>query len=198
MTANALDDAGEIVGAAAFANRPFDAYLWRNGRATDLGVLAGDCISQAFAINSKGQIVGNSLSCDGSTLRLFLWEKGSMVDLNTLIPSNSGLQLVETFAINDRGEIAGNGVPRGCIGGLFGTCQHGFVLIPCGEGDEGCEDNAENATTLTPDSAAPASQRPSSATPAKPGFGVREMLDRLRARRFPGLRTLGPGTGPTN
>ena len=189
ITANALDDAGEIEGAAAFANRPFDAYLWRNGRATDLGVLAGDCISQASAINSKGQIVGNSLSCDGSTLRSFLWEKGSMVDLNTLIPPNSGLLLVETFAINDRGEIAGNGVPPGCIGGPFGTCQHGFVLIPCGEGDqgeEGCEDNAGNATAVTLGSAAPVSQRPSSATPANPALsdGPVGMFDRLRVPPF--------------
>lgn len=130
ITANALDDDGEIVGGGAFANRPFDAYLWRNGIATDLGVVVGDCISQAMAINSKGQIVGNSLSCDGSTLRSFLWEKGSMVDLNTLIPPNPGLRLVEPLAINDRGEIAGDGVPPGCSGPPFGTCQHAFVLIP--------------------------------------------------------------------
>lgn len=51
-----------------------------------------------------------------------------MVDLNTLIPPDSGLRLVETHAINDRGEIAGNGVPPGCV--ALGTCQHAFVLIP--------------------------------------------------------------------
>jgi len=60
------------VGDGTFANRPFDAYLRRNGRATDLGVVVGDCISEATAISSRGQVVGNSLSCDGRTLRPFL------------------------------------------------------------------------------------------------------------------------------
>ena len=85
--------------------------------ATDLGALDGDCFSEAVAINSAGQIVGYSVSCDFSKQRSFLWENGSMVDLNTLIPPNSDLQLVETIAINDRGEIAGDGVPSGCVGG---------------------------------------------------------------------------------
>jgi probable HAF family extracellular repeat protein len=182
ITANALDDAGEIVGAGAFANHPFDAYLWRNGVATDLGAVAGDCISQATAMNSKGQIVGGSLSCDFSTLRSFLWEKGSMVDLNTLIPPNSGLQLVETFAINDRGEIAGNGVPPGCIGGLFGTCQHGYVLIPVDE------DDTDSSTAVTESDHAPVNEPPSN-TIQSPAAAL-EAMARLHTRMA--RRSAGP------
>ena len=117
LTANQLNERGEFVGAAAFPNRPFNhAYLWSNGVATDLGVLNGDCSSEAVALNSSDQVVGYSVACDGRSQRSFLWENGSMVDLNTLIPPNSSLQLVETITINDQGEIAGDGDPAGCGG----------------------------------------------------------------------------------
>jgi probable HAF family extracellular repeat protein len=104
ITANAINDAGEIVGGGAFSSRVFDAYVWRDGAATDVGTLSGDCFSEAIAINSGRQVVGNSVSCDGSKQRAFLWRNGSIVDLNTLIPPNSNLQLVATLAINDGGE----------------------------------------------------------------------------------------------
>lgn len=90
-----INDATEIVGAAAFPNALFDAFLWRKGVAIDLGHLS-DCASLAFAINSQGQVVGGTFSCvDGSHSRAFLWENGSIVDLNTLIPESSPLQLTE-------------------------------------------------------------------------------------------------------
>jgi probable HAF family extracellular repeat protein len=138
ITVNQLNENGEIVGGAAFPNRPFDAYLWRNGVAIDLGTLNGDCFSEAVAVNSRGQVVGYSQACDFSSQRSFLWENGSMVDLNTLIPPNSGLELVETIAINDQGEIAGDGVPPGCVVS-DALCGHAYVLIPDGECDHNCE-----------------------------------------------------------
>jgi probable HAF family extracellular repeat protein len=86
-------------------NGASDAYLWKDGVAIDLGTVAGDCFSEAFAINSSDQVVGFSFSCTLGTTRSFLWEHGSMVDLNTLIPPNSDLLLQETIAISNRGEI---------------------------------------------------------------------------------------------
>jgi probable HAF family extracellular repeat protein len=138
ITANQINESGEIVGAAAFPNRPFDAYLWKNGVATDLGTLNGDCFSEAVALNSGGQVVGSSIACDFSSSRSFLWENGSMVDLNTLIPPNSGLELVETIAINDHGEIAGDADHPGC-GISDALCGHAYVLIPNGDCDSDCE-----------------------------------------------------------
>jgi probable HAF family extracellular repeat protein len=142
----AINDAGEIVGAAAFPNAPFDAFLWRKGVATDLGHL-DDCSSLAFGINSHGQVVGGTFSCaDGTHSRAFLWENGTMVDLDTLVPAGSPLQLVEAWAINNRGEIAGNGVPPGVARKDFNTLGHAFLLIPCDEnqGDSECEDERPN------------------------------------------------------
>jgi probable HAF family extracellular repeat protein len=188
ITANALNDAGEIVGFAAFPNGAFDAYLWKGGVATDLGTLAGDCFSEAVAINSKGQVVGYSFSCASMIQRSFLWENGSMVDLNTLIPPNSNLQLVETLAINDRGGIAGDGLPPGCLKG-DGQCGHAYVLIPCERGHsdaEGCEDEGEDTAVATQRSSAPVT-RPADATQ---GALTPEILAALRvrfARRYRGF-----------
>jgi probable HAF family extracellular repeat protein len=139
LTVLAISDAGEIVGGATFPSGAFDAFVWRNRVATDLGNL-GDAASVAFAINSHGQVVGSTFLFDGSHSRAFLWQNSSTVDLNTLIPAGSSLHLSWAMAINDRGEIAGEGVPRGCALQDLGTCGHAFVLIPCDENHPGIED----------------------------------------------------------
>ena len=56
-------------------------------------------------INSKGQIVGQSFSCDTGTARAVLWEEGAIIDLNTLVPANTNLSLADAFNINEREEI---------------------------------------------------------------------------------------------
>jgi probable HAF family extracellular repeat protein len=142
LTANAINDAGEIIGAAAFPAQSSDAYLWRHGVATDLGHLKGDCFSEGWAMNSAGQIVGTSSSCDRTNGRAALWENGSVVDLNNLIPPGSDLQLLISYAINDRGEIGGAGLPSECSPQIDELCARAFVLIPCDEdhpGVEGCD-----------------------------------------------------------
>ncbi len=87
------------------------AVLWKNGEVTDLGTLHGDRFSNAYAINSQGQVVGESCpqSCENHLHdRAVLWENGSIFELNSLITNrHSGLKLTIAFAINDRGEIAG-------------------------------------------------------------------------------------------
>jgi probable HAF family extracellular repeat protein len=103
LTANAINDAGEIVGTAAFPNQILaHAYLWKNDVAMDLGTLKDDCFSEAFAVKSAGQVVGQFFNCDTQIERTFLWDEGAMLDLNAFVPPGSELQLVEAIAINDR------------------------------------------------------------------------------------------------
>jgi probable HAF family extracellular repeat protein len=182
-----INDLGEIVGAASFPGNPFDAYIWRNGVATDLGHLS-DCSSLAFAINSQGQVVGGTFSsCEGGThSRAFLWEHGQMTDLNSVVPADSPLQLVEAEAINDRGEIAGNGVPKGVAPGDVNSLGHVFLLIPCDENHpsiEGCDyDLVEECATATVTSSTPFAQT-SATTNAKlpdvPGPTMRSLHRRI-------------------
>ena len=163
LSANVINDAGAIAGAAAFPNQPFDAALWNNGVVTDLGTLVGDCNSEAWSISASGQVGGVSVSCDGNAWRAFLWENGSMVDLNALVSSASHLQLIYAVGINDRGEIAGTGVLPG-VSTATGqdTMAHVFVLIPCDENHpdiEGCDYgmvDPNSATRIRPPQITPA------------------------------------------
>jgi hypothetical protein len=59
-----------------------------------------------------------------------------MVNLNTLVPPGSSLEMVVAFNINDRGEISGIGFRPSAVG------LHAVLLIPCDEdhpGVEGCD-----------------------------------------------------------
>jgi len=62
-----------------------------------------------------------------------------LIDLNSLIPPDSPLELVAANDINDRQEIAGEGVPQGVEPSNVFTQGHAFLLIPvCADGTEGC------------------------------------------------------------
>jgi probable HAF family extracellular repeat protein len=152
-SANSINDLGAVVGNAANqGNQAVLAFLWKDGVISNLGTLAGNACSIADAINSAGQIVGGSgfydadffPACTDLVERAFLWEKGTMVDLNAFVPPGSDLTLNEAVFINDRGEISGFGtLPNGDT--------HAFLLIPCGgDGTHGCQDDAVGASVAAP------------------------------------------------
>jgi probable HAF family extracellular repeat protein len=112
-TPAAINQLGQVVG---FSDLPgdgpdapnFHAFFWsRKTGIADLGTLPGDSISLAYAINERGQIVGQSIGGGGS--RAFIYEDGAMQDLNALVPAGSPL-LVYANDVNDRGEIVGQAV----------------------------------------------------------------------------------------
>lgn len=72
--ADALSDSGEVVGTSSTrGDQAFFAVLWKDGVITNLGNLPGDCGSSAYAINSQGQITGDSFNCVTGAARPFLW-----------------------------------------------------------------------------------------------------------------------------
>ena len=82
------------------------AFYWPYGaaQAVDLGTLGDDAVSEAFAINSHGQVVG--ISFGGSNgARAFLYEDGTLMDLNDLVDSDD--VLLSAQDINDAGQITG-------------------------------------------------------------------------------------------
>jgi probable HAF family extracellular repeat protein len=132
-----VNEAGEVVGEADLpGSQTHDAFLWKRGVKTDLGNLGRT--SFAYAINEREQVVGASRIDDvAGNVRAFLWENGGpIVDLNDLIPSDSGFTLVFAENTNARGEIAGTGVPAGCQPQDVETCGHAFLLVPDGDCDE--------------------------------------------------------------
>ncbi len=108
----AINNRGQVVGHSELLNdTTFHGFLWtRETGMRDLGTLTGDYASVALNINDGGEVVGASLSATFSS-RAFLWKKGRMTDLNTLVVANpSRLNLLQASAINSRGEIVGLGV----------------------------------------------------------------------------------------
>jgi probable HAF family extracellular repeat protein len=144
-----MNDDGVIVGSADLpAPDIHDAVRWKHGQILDLGTVDGDACSRGRAINSRGQIVGGSSDCH-NFLHAFVWEEGGpMLDLNTLIPAGSGLQLTNAFNINDRGEILAKSVPIGTTPVDDEDLGHVVLLVPCEEGDD-CESEDSNTVSST-------------------------------------------------
>jgi len=119
---NALDinDRGEFVGWGSWGPGLEGAFLYREGDLTVLGDLSDSGQTTPHAINESSQIVGQSGI--GYVERpwgyshishAFLYDNGVMTDLNTLIPENSGWELMYATDINNRGQIVGYGVREG-------------------------------------------------------------------------------------
>jgi probable HAF family extracellular repeat protein len=166
----AINDGGDVVGWAMDQNEQVRAFLWRNGVKTNLGTLSPLPYSNAQWINSKGQVVGFAADANFITRVAFLWENGGpMVDLNSLVPPGSELQLTNALNINDRGEIAGTGLlPDGDF--------RNFLVIPCDENHpsvEGCDYNLVDATTAA--SPSPLVSDAARRTPLQ--FGTRQVYE---------------------
>jgi probable HAF family extracellular repeat protein len=106
-----INDTGQVVGASG----PH-AFLWdaTNGM-QDLGTLPGDSSSVARSINDSGQVVGESCKDPGpgrpADCHAFLWQNGTLSDLNDLIPPGSRSPLGIATAINNAGQIVAIGGP---------------------------------------------------------------------------------------
>ncbi len=92
-------------------NAQFGGFIYRNGVVTDLGTLGGDYCSPS-AINNLGQVVGDSAIPSGDS-HAFIWQNGTIADLNSNLPANSGWELFTALFINDSGRIVGTGALNG-------------------------------------------------------------------------------------
>jgi probable HAF family extracellular repeat protein len=110
-----VNDAGQIVGQSytsgssvptAFCNTEFPqtlhGFFWENGSMTDIGTLGGSC-AFTYAMNNRGQVVGQSSVTGDVASHPFLWDRGSITDLGTL----GGSYGYATW-INDAGIVVGN------------------------------------------------------------------------------------------
>jgi len=113
----AINTGGQITGYSSLAysgSGPLlqHAFLYSNGKMTDLGTLAGGTFSAGYGINVRGTIVGTSNLSGTSTPHGFLYSAGLMTDLNSLVegdPAAVGVTLEIGQAINDYGWIVANG-----------------------------------------------------------------------------------------
>lgn len=152
-----INEGGEAIGVSTpLGDNAVLGFLWKNGVMTSIGTVDGDLCSFPRYINSHDQIVGLSNNCDGSFRHAFLWENsGPAIDLNTLIPPNSGVQLGDAYNVNERGEIT-------ALGMLPDDDQHAVLLVPCDNqhaGFENCDYGLVDSNVRVKDALTSNSQR---------------------------------------
>lgn len=124
--ARAVNDFGQVVGETSTPAGGMEAFLWSAGSSQTLGTLPTGRTSQAYSINNIGEIVGtadivSSITYETNPItghvnittnyhdHAFLYTHGSMIDLNTLISTNSAWELNYAYGINNSDQIVGWG-----------------------------------------------------------------------------------------
>lgn len=124
--ARRINDFGQVVGETLTPTGTREAFLWNNGTSENLGILAPGRSSDAFSINNEGNVVGTAEVISSITFETnpithvitiitnyhnhaFLYSNGSMLDLNSVISTNSGWELYYAFGINNSDQILGWG-----------------------------------------------------------------------------------------
>jgi probable HAF family extracellular repeat protein len=123
-----LNNRGEVVGEAVNGSS-INGFIYFKGAVTNIGTLDGGRNSFAYSINTVGQVVGvadvpfeddcydfdtqQTVRCTNYAFQGFLYERGVMLDLRSLVGSNSGWDALWPFDINDRGQIVGYGLRAG-------------------------------------------------------------------------------------
>jgi probable HAF family extracellular repeat protein len=114
-----INEGGQVVGCATTNSIPpnptQDAFLWENGKMTDLGTFGGT-YACAFVVNNHGQAMGAATLPGDQATHAFLWELGTLTDLG-----NFGGTTVEPFWLNNIGEVVGGAEYPG------DATRHGFL-----------------------------------------------------------------------
>jgi probable HAF family extracellular repeat protein len=143
-----INEAGDAAGYATFpGDFVVHATLWKEGKIVDLGATADLPCSYANGINNLGQVLGALQHCPDviAGREALLWEKGDLVNLNTLIPLGSEIVLIQAITANDRGEIVAEGR-------LLNGDLRAVLLVPCDENHlnvAGCDYRLVDATPAT-------------------------------------------------
>lgn len=121
-----LNSSDEVVGYSSVKKTgAFHGFVWKKGVMKDIGALPPSYPnSVAQAINEKGCVVGDAFTAAlykpifeggslGPTSHPILYSDGVLIDVNTLIPTDSGWELRTANDINDECQIVGAGYYKG-------------------------------------------------------------------------------------
>lgn len=139
-----INENGQVVGdhqlpALEYQTGQVCAFLWENGVMHDL-LIEGIDTSYAYAINDRGQVIGNALGSGASSFRGVMWEGESFYDLNDLI-AESGWLIDNPRDINNSGQIVGSAYHDGAY--------HAFLMTPVAEPSSVCALLAGLASALS-------------------------------------------------
>ena len=135
-----------VVGSGAIPMKGFPfgvsrAFLWENRKFTMLGTLPGHMHSGAGDVSDARIVVGKSSNVDGNPniSHGFVWQDGTMHNLNDLIPPELELLIQSATAIGNAGRIVANGhdangdvvafllTPIEPVGDLDADCEVGIL-----------------------------------------------------------------------
>lgn len=106
-----INNRGQVVGWSQTARGNVDAFLYEDSRMRVLPGLGGS-FSRANFINDQGIAVGVATRPD-NLHRAVMWADGRVVDLNSLLPPNSGWALWGAVSINESLKVIGYGAKEG-------------------------------------------------------------------------------------
>jgi probable HAF family extracellular repeat protein len=112
-----INSAGNVVGDTSIVPGHPTAFVYLDGRM----LILGDAVfTQTVLHDINNQNLAVGIAFLEGILRPVLWSEAQLggpnaglVDLNTLLPQNSGWTLIGASAINDRGQITGSGLFNG-------------------------------------------------------------------------------------
>jgi probable HAF family extracellular repeat protein len=114
-SAFAIDSTGKLIAGAIYIAATSHAALHKNGIWVDLGAFPGALGTSARGVNSSAQVVGTAVFPVKSYHPFkpgkhvgFIYSNHTLVDLNTLIPTNSGFTITDALGTNDPGQILCN------------------------------------------------------------------------------------------
>ncbi|MDQ2946264.1 MAG: HAF repeat-containing protein, partial [Acidobacteriota bacterium] len=97
-SAMSINASGQVAGGNG------DAFVYDNGKFTDLGTLPGGNWSAAYGINDNGMVAGYGATTNG--FRAFTWTAGSGLSILGTLGGNSSYAM----GINNQGQVAGNSI----------------------------------------------------------------------------------------
>jgi probable HAF family extracellular repeat protein len=124
--ATSINNRGEVAGTSLSAkDGVVHAFLWtKETGMQDYGAFPGAFLTVppcCNTLNDRGEMAGFAIDPNGNS-RALVWVNKVPVDLNTLIPQNSGWYLQAAESVNDDGQIAGYGLIDGNV--------HAFLAMP--------------------------------------------------------------------
>ena len=130
-----INDLGQVVGYVRTASDEYHAFI--QDRNAGMRLLSGEGESRALAVNRHGHAVGAQGTLIGLEGTAYLWKNEERIDLNEVIPSDSGWELRDARGITDRGLICGTGLINGQL--------HAFLLEPIGSTEADVKANGSDS-----------------------------------------------------
>lgn len=122
--ATAINDSGIVAGwGMTNAISGTTAVFRWDGQMHALGCPPGTVSCQAFAINARGDIVGDAIVSVGGDRIAFIWRDGAFHRLDDLAQNASSWRFERALSINDAGQVVGTGL-------LNGAANRAYLLAP--------------------------------------------------------------------